>query len=73
MEKLAGLIHQAKVQLNEFDSRVEVTIKNINQMVSGDAAMKKALIPIELCITNYDYEQSLTKLTAWAQHDLGIS
>jgi len=47
-------------------------VANIHRLVNGDAAMKKALTPIERCVSSYDYEKGVVRLTAWAK-SLGIA
>ena len=71
MEELVSLIRQAKLQMEQFDSSVEDTVSRILRMVSGDAAMKKALTSIERCVSSYNYEQGLVELTACAKN-MGI-
>ena len=72
MEELTSLVRQAKSQLEQFDSSVEDTVARISRMVGGDAAMKKALVSVERCISGYNYEQGLIELTACAKN-IGVS
>jgi polar amino acid transport system substrate-binding protein len=72
MKKLAGLIRQVKLQLEQYDSRVEDNVALIRQLVFGDDAMKQALAPIEMRVSGYDYEQALAELTACAR-SMGVS
>ena len=67
MEELTSLIHQAKLKLEQFDSSVEDAVARIHLMVSGDTAMKNALIPIERHVSSYQYEQAMVELTAYAK------
>jgi len=67
MEELAGLMRQAKSQLEQFDSSVEDTVARMRRMVGGDAAMKQALASVERCVSSYNYEQGLAELTACAK------
>ena len=72
MKKLAGLIRQVKLQLEQYDSRVVDNVALIRQLVFGDDAMKQALAPIEMRVSGYDYEQALAELTTCAR-SMGVS
>jgi len=72
LEELSGLIRKASIQLKEFNSSVEGSIARIRNIVKDNPDLKKGLVTIERCVTNYDYEQGLIELTAWAKR-LGIS
>ena len=67
MEELDSLVRQAKSQLEQFDSSVEYTVARIRLIVGGDAAMKQALVPVERCVSSYNYEQGLIELVACAR------
>ena len=68
MEELARLMLQVKLQLEEFDSGVEETVARVRQIVSGDAAMMKAIISIERHVYSYDYERGLAELNVHAKN-----
>ena len=72
MEELTNLLRQVKLQLDEFDSSVEDTLAKILKIVSGDAAMKKAIVSIERHVSGYDYERGLAELNACAKN-FGLS
>ena len=72
MEELTNLIHQVKLQLEQFDSSAGDTVARIRQIVNGDAAMKKAIVAIERHVSGYDYERGLAELNACAKN-FGIS
>jgi CheY-like chemotaxis protein/HPt (histidine-containing phosphotransfer) domain-containing protein len=67
MEELHSLIRKAISQLEEFNSDVKETMERICWIVSGDAAIKKALAPIERHVSGYNYEQGLAELTVLAK------
>ncbi len=72
MAELTNLIHQVKLQLEQFDSNAGDTVARIRQIVSGDATMKKAIIGIERHVSGYDYERGLAELNACVKN-FGIS
>jgi len=72
MKELTDLIQQVKMQLEQFDSSAVDTVARIRQIVSGDAAMKKALITIEEHVSGYDYERGLAALNTCAKN-MGVS
>ena len=66
MAELSRLIALLKVQLEQFDMRGNDTIEVIRKMVSGNAALKLALLPVERYLSGYDYEQGLSELNNFA-------
>ncbi len=66
-EELAILISKAKLQLEQFDSNVEESVTRMRRVAGSDPSVKQALASIERHISNYDYEQGLAELSAWAK------
>ena len=66
-EALFGLIHRARQQLEQFDSRIDDTVLLINRIVSCDEAQMRVWAAVEQCISRYDYERGLVELIAWAE------